>query len=104
MLSGELEVDLIKSSNKNKNKPLFSNVDGIYFLTHEGGCGGSLQTDSVTLCNLLAGYINNPNIAGATVLSLGCQHAQIDAFKSIAKFLVEFKKTSLFFRTTTKQI
>ena len=28
-----LEVDLIKSSHNNKNKPLFSNVDGIYFLT-----------------------------------------------------------------------
>jgi altronate hydrolase len=27
---------------------------------------------------LLAGYINNPNVAGATVLSLGCQNAQIE--------------------------
>jgi len=27
---------------------------------------------------LLAGYIHHPNVAGATVLSLGCQHAQID--------------------------
>lgn len=55
---------------------LFPNVDGIKFLTHEGGCGGTHE-DSKNLCGLLAGYINHPNVAGATVLSLGCQHAQI---------------------------
>ena len=33
--------------------------------------------DSETLCNLLAGYVTNPNVAGATVLSLGCQNAEI---------------------------
>lgn len=55
---------------------LFPNVDGIKFLTHEGGCGGTRE-DSNNLCGLLAGYINHPNVAGATVLSLGCQHAQI---------------------------
>ncbi|GAL79516.1 altronate dehydratase [Algibacter lectus] len=54
---------------------LFPNVDGVKFLTHDGGCGGA-TSDAITLCNLLAGYINNPNVAGATVLSLGCQHAQ----------------------------
>jgi altronate hydrolase len=30
----------------------------------------------------LAGYVNNPNVAGATVLSLGCQNLQIDIFKN----------------------
>jgi len=59
------------------NEPLFKNIDGIRFLTHEGGCGGTRQ-DSDALCALLAGYIHNPNVAGATVLSLGCQHAQAD--------------------------
>ncbi len=54
---------------------IFSHVDGIRFLTHEGGCGGTRQ-DSQALCGLLAGYIHHPNVAGATVLSLGCQHAQ----------------------------
>jgi altronate hydrolase len=29
------------------------------------------------LCKLIAGYIHNPNVAGATVLSLGCQNAEI---------------------------
>jgi len=55
----------------------FPNVDGIKFLLHEGGCGGTRE-DSNNLCGLIAGYLHNPNIAGATVLSLGCQHAQID--------------------------
>lgn len=56
--------------------PMFPQVDGIKFLTHEGGCGG-LYEDAHTLCGLLAGYIDHPNVAGATVLSLGCQKSQI---------------------------
>ncbi len=60
---------------------VFKNIDGIKFLTHEGGCGGTRQ-DAEALCALLAGYIHNPNVAGATVLSLGCQHAQADILKT----------------------
>ena len=60
---------------------LFGNVDGIRFLLHEGGCGGTRE-DSQNLCGLLAGYIHHPNVAGATVLSLGCQHAQIDILRA----------------------
>ena len=55
---------------------IFPNVDGIRFLHHEGGCGGTRE-DSNNLCGLIAGYINHPNVAGATVLSLGGQHAQV---------------------------
>jgi altronate hydrolase len=54
---------------------LFQNIDGVRFLLHEGGCGGTRE-DSNNLCGLIAGYIHHPNVAGATVLSLGCQHAQ----------------------------
>ena len=54
---------------------VFPNLDGIRFLTHTLGCGGTRQ-DAQALCGLLAGYIHHPNVAGATVLSLGCQHAQ----------------------------
>ena len=54
---------------------VFAHVDGIRFLTHQGGCGGTRQ-DAQALCGLLAGYIHHPNVAGATVLSLGCQNAQ----------------------------
>jgi altronate hydrolase len=59
---------------------VFANVDGIKFLSHEGGCGGTRQ-DAGGLVGLLAGYIHNPNVAGATVLSLGCQHAQADLLR-----------------------
>jgi altronate hydrolase len=58
----------------------FKNIDGIKVLTHQGGCGG-IRQDSETLCGLLAGYVNHPNCAGATILSLGCQNAQVDIFK-----------------------
>jgi len=72
-------------------KPL-PNVDGIKFLTHEGGCGGTRE-DSNNLCGLLAGYIHHPNVAGATVLSLGCQHAQIPILlDSIKRRDPNFKK------------
>lgn len=70
----------------------FPNVDGIRFLTHEGGCGGTRQ-DTRALCGLLAGYIVHPNVAGATVLSLGCQHAQVDILREeIAKRDASFSK------------
>ncbi|MVM28890.1 altronate dehydratase [Spirosoma sp. HMF4905] len=55
---------------------LFPNVDGVKFLMHDGGCGGTRQ-DAQALCGMLAGYITHPNVAGATVLSLGCQNAQV---------------------------
>jgi altronate hydrolase len=54
---------------------IFPNLDGVRFLTHQMGCGGTRQ-DAQALCGLLAGYIHHPNVAGATVLSLGCQNAQ----------------------------
>jgi altronate hydrolase len=59
---------------------VFANLDGIRFLTHEGGCGGTRQ-DTRALCGLLAGYLVHPNVAGATVLSLGCQHAQTEILR-----------------------
>ena len=70
-----LNKNILKEAEESTKNPLFPNVDGIQFLTHDGGCGGA-TSDSITLCNLLAGHINNPNVAGATILSLGCQHAQ----------------------------
>lgn len=68
----------------NAAKRPFKHVDGIKFLTHEMGCGGTRQ-DSASLCSLLAGFINNPNVAGATVLSLGCQHLQTDTIAAEIK-------------------
>ena len=57
----------------------FKNVDGIKFLNHSGGCGGTRQ-DAATLSALLASYADHPNVGGVTVLSLGCQHLQVKNF------------------------
>jgi len=65
-----------KSLPISQRKRIFENVDGIKFLIHEGGCGGTRE-DSNNLCALIAGYIHHPNVAGATILSLGCQHSQV---------------------------
>ena len=75
-----------------KPVPLFPRVDGVKFLEHGLGCGGTRQ-DSDALCSLLAGYIDHPNVAGATVLSLGCQHAQVSVLeRELAKRNPRFTK------------
>lgn len=63
----------------NEKGRYFKNVDGIKFLNHSGGCGGTRQ-DSATLSALLASYADHPNVGGVTVLSLGCQHLQVKNF------------------------
>ena len=71
---------------------LFENIDGIKFLNHQTGCGGT-RTDSQALCALIAGYINNPNVAGATILSLGCQNAQSSFMEEKLRLInPDFKK------------
>ena len=65
---------------------LFENIDGIKFLIHQGGCGGTRQ-DAEALCALFAGYIHNPNVAGATILSLGCQNSQVSILQEKLKKL-----------------
>jgi altronate hydrolase len=67
-----------------KRTRVFQNVDGIKFLNHQGGCGGTRQ-DSEVLQNLLAAYADHPNVGGVTILSLGCQHLQLDEFKDAIK-------------------
>jgi altronate hydrolase len=66
----------IEDGSRSQAPRVFNNIDGIKFLMHEGGCG-STREDSDNLCALIAGYIHHPNVAGATVLSLGCQHSQV---------------------------
>jgi altronate hydrolase len=87
-----LNADLQKSAAVSPQRQLFPNIDGIKFLNHDMGCGGT-RMDSDTLCGLLAGYITHPNVAGATVLSLGCQHAQASILEDeIRKRDPNFKK------------
>ncbi len=75
-----LESDFTTKSNGLDHSPIFENVDGVKFLTHESGCGGPYE-DAQTLCGLLAGYMNHPNVAGTTVLSLGCQKSTVAALQ-----------------------
>ncbi len=63
---------------------LFNNIDGIKFLNHQGGCGGTRQ-DAATLSKLLVAYADHPNVAGITLLSLGCQHLQVKDFMNDLK-------------------
>ena len=63
------------SANVKSDNRIFPNIDGIKFLNHQGGCGGTRQ-DAAILSKLLAAYANHPNVAGITVLSLGCQNLQ----------------------------
>jgi altronate hydrolase len=87
-----LSTDLQADYEHNNNQRLFPNVDGIKFLNHDGGCGGTRQ-DAQALCGLLAGYITHPNVAGVTVLSLGCQNAQVSMLEEeIKKRSPEFSK------------
>jgi len=80
-----------------RSQQVFRNVHGIKFLMHEGGCGGTRE-DSNNLCGLLAGYIHHPNVAGATVLSLGCQHAQVPILlEEIRRRDANFSKPLLIF-------
>jgi altronate hydrolase len=87
-----LNADIRTSAGEENATRLFPNVDGIKFLNHEGGCGGTRQ-DAQALCGLLAGYITHPNCAGATVLSLGCQNAQVSILEEeIKKRDADFSK------------
>lgn len=88
---------------QDKKERLFENVDGIKFLNHQGGCGGTRQ-DSQVLSALLAAYADHPNVAGVTLLSLGCQHLQTDDFiADIKKRNPSFSKPVLVFEQQLSQ-
>ncbi len=89
--------DFAKKKADNPEERFFKNVDGIKFLTHESGCGGTRE-DANNLCALMAGYAVNPNVAGVTVLSLGCQNAQFEILQAkIKEKDPNFDKPVLFF-------
>ncbi|MFT4203905.1 MAG: altronate dehydratase family protein [Chitinophagaceae bacterium] len=78
-LSGITTLDFYPTT-EHKSQRIFKNVDGIKFLNHQGGCGGTRQ-DAAILGKLLAAYADHPNVAGVTVLSLGCQNLQVADFR-----------------------
>lgn len=92
LLAAELDAGSESSSDR-----LFPNIDGVQFLTHGLGCGGT-RSDAQTLCGLLSGYMTHPNVAGVTVLSLGCQNAQVETLQQeLDKRAPEFDKPLLVF-------
>jgi altronate hydrolase len=79
----------------------FKNIDGVKFLTHEMGCGGT-DEDCQRLAKVFAGFCLNPNVAGITVLSLGCQKTQIEELKAeIEAHTIQFTKQILYFDQQT---
>ncbi len=70
-----LDTDTLSAATHKKSR-VFENVDGIKFLNHQGGCGG-IRQDAAVLGKLLAAYADHANVAGVTVLSLGCQNLQL---------------------------
>jgi len=76
---------------------ILKNLDGIKFLSHQSGCGGTRE-DGNNLCALIAGYLHHPNVAGATVLSLGCQNSQVSILREqVARRDPNFRKPLLVF-------
>jgi altronate hydrolase len=82
---------------------VFENVDGIKFLNHQGGCGG-IRQDAAVLSKLLAAYADHPNVAGVTVLSLGCQNLQTkDFLEDLKKLNPSFDKPLYVFEQQQSQ-
>jgi len=96
-IDGVKQYSPLSQSDESAHQPLFKNLDGIKFLTHESGCGESNQ-ESAALAALFGAYANNANVAGITVLSLGCQKTQFtDLTQEIKKRNPGFDKPVLFF-------
>jgi altronate hydrolase len=54
----------------------FPNVDGVFAVTHKGGCGLPFEgPDHHILERVLAGFANHPNVAAYVVVGLGCEVA-----------------------------
>jgi altronate hydrolase len=93
-----IETHALEPKSYSPTRPkVLENVDGIKFLMHEGGCGGTRE-DANNLCGLLAGYIHHPNVAGVTVLGLGCQNSQVAILQEQSGS--EFKMLSEAIRST----
>lgn len=89
LLNGHAEIQT-ESDIENQDTRIFKNID-VKFITHQGGCGG-IRQDAEALGRLFAGYVNNPNVAGATVLSLGCQNLQVQIFMEALQSLAPNNK------------
>ena len=52
----------------------FPNVDGVFAITHKGGCAMPFEgQDHKTLERVLAGFATHPNVAAYVLVGLGCE-------------------------------
>jgi altronate hydrolase len=52
----------------------FPNVDGVFAITHKGGCGLPFEgEDHRILERVLAGFAHHPNVAAYVIVGLGCE-------------------------------
>ena len=55
----------------------YPNVDGVFAITHKGGCGIPTRgKDHVQLERVLAGFANHPNVGACVLVGLGCEVSQ----------------------------
>jgi altronate hydrolase len=67
----------------------FPNVDGVFAITHKGGCGLPFEgMDHQILERVLAGFARHPNVAAYVIVGLGCEGAY-------AQHLVETQQLTL---------
>jgi len=58
----------------------FPHVDGVFPVTHGGGCGRGVDTEDVhILQRCTIGYATNPNVAGFVLVGLGCESNLVDS-------------------------
>ncbi len=55
-------------------KKQFPNIDGVFAITHKGGCGLPFEgLDHQILERVLAGFAHHPNVAAFVIVGLGCE-------------------------------
>ena len=58
----------------------YPNADGVIALTHDSGCGMSIEGEGLALLQrVLTGYAEHPNFAGILIVGLGCEVNQVSA-------------------------
>jgi altronate hydrolase len=68
----------------------YPEIDGVSALTHKSGCGMQLAgEDHEQLQRTLAGFAQNPNVAGSIIVGLGCEVNQARAMLENTELLDE---------------
>jgi altronate hydrolase len=58
----------------------YPSADGVIALTHDSGCGMSIEGEGLVLLQrVLTGYAEHPNFAGILIIGLGCEVNQVSS-------------------------